>query len=245
MAKITEIARDIFKISTFIPEIDLEFNQFLVRDDEPMLFHTGLKRLFPQVREAVARLVPPKAIRWIGFSHYEADECGSLNDWLELAPEAQTICSLVGALVSLNDVSIRPPRPMADDEVLETGKHRFRFLRTPHVPHCWEASLLFEETSGTLFCSDILTHNGEVEPVTESDVVGRAKDSLLRAEAGPFADAYPYTQQTDGIMNRLADLRPNVLALMHGSSFVGNGEKALRDYATVLREVGSRQVGRC
>jgi flavorubredoxin len=152
MAKITEIARDIFKISTFIPEIDLEFNQFLVRDDEPMLFHTGLKRLFPQVREAVARLVPPKAIRWIGFSHYEADECGSLNDWLELAPEAQTICSLVGALVSLNDVSIRPPRPMADDEVLETGKHRFRFLRTPHVPHCWEASLLFEETSGTLFC---------------------------------------------------------------------------------------------
>jgi flavorubredoxin len=241
MAVITEVARDIFKISTFIREINLEFNQFLVRDDEPLLFHTGLKHLFPEVSEAVARLIPPSKLRWIGFSHYEADECGSLNDWLELAPEAQAICSLVGALVSLNDVSIRCPRPMADGEVLDTGKHRMRFLRTPHVPHCWEASLLFDETTETLFCSDILTHNGEVEPVTDSDVVGRAKESLLKAEAGPFADAYPYTPQTNAILNRLADLRPNTLALMHGSSFVGDGERALRDYAGILKEAIGRE----
>ena len=146
MTTTTEIAPDVYRISTYVPEANLQFNQFLVKDDEPFLYHTGMRWIFPVVREAVARIVKPEAIRWIGFSHFEVDECGALNEWLMIAPNAQTVCSKVGALVNLNDFANRPPRGLAADEVFGTGKYRFRFRPTPHLPHGWDAGVFFEET---------------------------------------------------------------------------------------------------
>jgi flavorubredoxin len=233
---ITEIAPDLFRISSFVPEINLQFNQFLARDEEPLLFHTGMKGMFPLVRDAVATLIDPATLRWIGFSHFEADECGSLNEWLSIAPKSTAVCSLVGAMVSVNDFAIREARPMQQDEVLVTGKNRFRFRQTPQVPHCWEAGLMFEETNATLLCSDLFTHFGQVEPLTTSDVVGRAQASLVEMEAGPLAKHMPYTPETDGIIQGLANLNPKTLATMHGSSFSGDGGRALRDLAVSLRE---------
>ena len=237
MYQITEVAPDLYRISTYVPEFNLQFNQFLVKDDAPLLFHTGLKSIFPAVREAVSSLINPAEINWISFSHFEADECGTLNDWLTIAPNAKPACSLVGAMVSIDDIAIRPARGLADNEVLETGKYRFRFLQTPHVPHCWEAGLLFEETQGTLLCSDLFTHQGKVEPQTSSDIVGRAKQDLVGGQQGPLANAYPYTAQTDRILFRLAALKPKTLATMHGSTFIGDGERALRDLAAALKDV--------
>ena len=142
MTTVSEIAPDVFRISTFVPEFDLQFNQFLVRDDEPLLFHTGPRAMFAAVRDAVATLLDPTVVKWIGFSHLEADECGSLREWQQLAPESMAVCSLVGKLVSIDDcMAVRPALGMKDGEVLNTGKYRFRFLHTPHVPHCWEAGL--------------------------------------------------------------------------------------------------------
>jgi len=234
---VTEIAPDLYRISTYVPEIDLQFNQFLVRDDEPLLFHTGMKALFPLVRDAVASLIDPSSIRWIGFSHFEADECGSLNEWLQVAPAAQPVCSMVGALVSVNDFALRPARGMTDGEVLSTGKYRFRFLQTPHVPHCWEAGLLFEEVGGTLLCSDLFHQSGDVEPLTESDVIGRARKTLVDYQASPLANYMPYTKHTDGILQGLASLKPRTIAAMHGSAYAGDGGRAIRDLAVVMREV--------
>ena len=237
MTAVTEIAPDVYRISTFIPEADLQFNQFLIKDDEPLLFHTGMKALFPVVREAVATVLDPSKIRWIGFSHFEADECGSLNEWLQIAPEAQPVCSMVGALVSVNDYAVRPAKGMTDGESLSTGQYRFRFFHTPHVPHCWEAGLLFEETQRTLLCSDLFHQNGDVEPLTESDVIEPARKTLVDYQAGPFANYMPYTKHTDGVMQRLAALKPRTIVPMHGSTYVGNGEQAVRDLAGVMREV--------
>ncbi|MBL8529510.1 MAG: MBL fold metallo-hydrolase [Burkholderiales bacterium] len=238
MARITEIAPDIYRISTFMPEADLQFNQFLVRDDEPLLFHTGMKGLFPVVRDAVARLLPPSEIRWIGFSHFEADECGALREWQTLAPAATAVCSLVAKLVSVDDVvALRPAQALADGEQLRTGKYRFRFLQTPHVPHCWEASLLFEEKHGTLLCSDLFHQSGNVEPSTSSDVVGRFKQTLTDYQQGPLANYLPYTNQTEPTLKRLAALKPRTLATMHGSTFVGDGERAIGDLAQAMRDV--------
>jgi flavorubredoxin len=214
MSKINEIAPDVYRISIYVPEFDMQFNHFLVKDDEPLLFHTGYKSMFPQVHDAVATIINPPRIRWIGFSHFESDECGSLNQWLEVAPSAQAVCTVVGALVSVNDFAIRPARGMADDEMLTTGKHRFRFCSTVHLPHGWDAGLLFEETNQTLLCSDLFHHFGDVEPLTESD-----------------------TPQTDRILQRLAALKPKTLATMHGSSFAGDGERALLDLAVVIKDV--------
>src|SRR6266404_5356235 len=238
MTQITEIAPDIYRISTFIPEGNLQFNQFLVRDEQPLLFHTGMKGLFPVVRDAVATLIDPSTIRWIGFSHFEADECGALTEWQTLGPEATAVCSFVGKIVSVDDVvARRPAQALADGELLSTGKYRFRFLQTPHVPHCWEASLLFEETASTLFSSDLFFHWGDAEPKTTSDVVDRFKQGLIADQQGPFANAYPYTTLTEVTLQRLAALKPKTIALMHGSSFEGNGEQALKDLAVVMKEV--------
>ena len=238
MTQITEIAPDIYRISTFIPEGNLQFNQFLVRDEQPLLYHTGMKGLFPVVRDAVATLIDPSTLRWIGFSHFEADECGALTEWQTLAPEATAVCSFVGKIVSVDDVvARRPAQAMADGEVFSTGKYRFRMLLTPHVPHCWEASLLFEETQGTLFCSDLFHQNGDVEPSTSADVVGRFKQTLVEYQQGPFANYMPYTPYTESTLQRLAALKPRTLAAMHGSTFVGDGAKALTDVAQVMKEV--------
>ena len=238
MSQINEIAPDIYRISTFIPEINLQFNQFLVRDQQPLLFHTGMKGLFPVVRDAVATLIDPSTIRWIGFSHFEADECGALAEWQMLAPEATPVCSFVGKMVSVDDVvARRPAQALADGEVLSTGKYRFRMLLTPHVPHCWEASLLFEETQGTLFCSDLLHQNGDVEPSTSADVVGRFKQTLVDYQQGPLANYMPYTPYTESTLQRLAALKPNTLAAMHGSTFIGDGAKALTGVSQVIKEI--------
>lgn len=234
---VNEIAPDCYRISTYIPEINLQFNQFLLNDEEPLLFHTGMRSLFPAVRDAVETVIDPSKIRWISFSHFEADECGSLNEWLEIAPSAQAVCSMVGALVSINDFALRPAKAMNDGEVLETGQHRYRFAHTPHVPHCWEAGLLFEETNGTLLCSDLFHQNGDLEPLTESDVIDRARKTLIDYQAGPFANYMPYTKHTDGILQRLATFNPRTLAPMHGSAYAGDGGQAIRDLAVVMREV--------
>ena len=237
MARVTEIAPDLYAISIYVQEFNLRFNHFLIKDEEPLLFHTGMRQMFPGVREAVARIIDPSTLRWISFSHFEADECGGLNEWLSVAPHAEPVCGLVGALVSVNDFAVRPARVLAHDEVLKTGKYRLRLRQTPHVPHNWEASLLFEEVTRTLLCSDLFTHEGDVEAATESDIVGRAKTSLIEGQKGSFANAYPYTPLTEPILHGLAELHPKQLALMHGSAFVGNGERALRDLAAIMRKV--------
>jgi flavorubredoxin len=238
MTNVTEIAPDIFRINTFVPEANLGFSQFLVRDDEPLLFHTGMKVLFPAVREAVATLIDPAKLRWIGFSHFEADECGSLNEWQEIAPNATPVCSFVGKIVSVDDFAPKnPAKGMADGETFETGSKRYRFIATPHVPHCWEAGMLFEETNGLLFCTDLLHQNGDVEPLTTNDVIGRAQETFVEYQQGPLANYFPYTANTDAEIKRLAALKPRLLATMHGSVFEGDGEKAMLDYAGMVREV--------
>lgn len=234
---VSEIAPDVYRICTYIPEIDLQFNQFLVKDEEPLLFHTGMKSLFPLVRESVATVIDPAKIRWISFSHFEADECGSLNEWLEIAPGSQPVCSTIGALVSINDFAQRQAKAMNDGDVLATGRYRFRFIQTPHVPHCWDAGLMFEETNGTLLCSDLFHQLGDVEPLTESDVIDRARKTLVEYQAGPFANYMPYTRNTDRIMQKLAALKPRTIVPMHGSAYAGDGERAIRDVAVVMREV--------
>lgn len=235
--QVDEIAPDLFRISTYIAKYDLQFNQFLVRDDEPLLFHTGMQSMFELVRAAVAKIIDPATLRWIGFSHFEADECGSLNAWLSQAPQAQALCGIIGATININDFTGHRAQVLGEGEVLVTGRNRYRLLETPQVPHGWDASLLFEETGATLFCSDLLLQNGNVEPVTATDVLARARETLLHFEAGPLAHSTPYTIRTEGTLRRLADLAPRRLAVMHGSTFVGDGGGALRNLAVVLKEV--------
>jgi flavorubredoxin len=237
MTHVDEIAPDVFRISTFVPQTGIEFAQFLVRDDEPLLFETGLKMLFPAVREAIAKLIDPAKIRWISFSHFESDECGALNEFLALAPNAQAACSLVGAATSVNDFASRPPRVLADNEEIVTGKRRFRYLVTPHVPHCWDAGLLFETTDGTLFSSDLLTQSGEQPPVIESDPLERSREQLIAFQKSPFADYMPYTEKTPAVLERLAALAPKTVATMHGSVYRGDGAKVLRGLSKIMTEV--------
>ena len=241
MTDITQIAADIYRISTFVPEANVQFNQFLVRDQQPLLFHTGTRALFPLVRDAVSTVIPPQTLKWIGFSHFEADECGALREWQELAPQATAVCSIVAKLVSVDDVvAARPALALEDEHRLDTGRYRFRFLQTPQVPHAWDAGLMYEETTSMLLCSDLFHHNGNVQPMTTSDVVGPFRQMLLAYEKGPFARYLPYTPQTKPTLARLAALKPKVLATMHGSTFVGNGEQALLDLADAMEDVLSK-----
>jgi len=237
MISTTEIAPDVYRISVFVPEINLEFSHFLVRDEEPLLFHAGLRGMFPVVHEEISRLLDISKLRHIGFSHFESDECGALNHWLELAPAAQPVCGLVGALVSVNDFSIRPARALTQQDVLETGRYRFRFLPTPHVPHGWDAGVLFEEKERTLFCSDLFHQWGRREPATSDDILERCREALVEAEAGPFANYMPYTHHTGRVLESLAEREPKTLAVMHGSTYYGDGAQALRNLATVMREL--------
>ena len=237
MVTTTEIAPEVYRLAVFVPEINLEFSHFLVRDDEPLLFHAGLRGMFPLLREALSRVIDPSKIRHIGFSHFESDECGALNHWLELAPAAQPVCGLVGALVSVNDFAIRPARVLTREDVLETGRFRFRFLPTPHVPHGWDAGVLLEESEKTLFCSDLFHQWGHREPATKDDILERCHDALRETEAGPFANYVPYTHHTGRVLESLAERAPKTLATMHGSTYHGDGARALRDLATVMRDV--------
>lgn len=244
MASITEISPGVHRISILFREINLQFNHFLVVDDEPLLYHTGMRRMFPEVLAAVQHVIDPATLRWIGFSHFEVDECGALNDWLRVAPRAQAVSGVVGALVNLTDFSDRPPRALNADEVFSTGRLRFRYRPTPHLPHGWDAGALFEETQAVLFCSDLFTHNGEVEPLTESDILGRTRQSLIDFQAGPLMDYMPYSPNTRPLLESLAALKPRVLATMHGSSFAGDGSKALLDLDGVMKEILGRPTRR-
>jgi flavorubredoxin len=223
-----EIADGIYRVSTFVPEVTplgFTFNQFLIRAEQPLLFHTGPRAMFSAVSQAVSRVIPLADLRWITFGHVESDECGSVNQWLAAAPRAQVAHGAVGVMVSLNDLCDRPPRALEDGEVLDLGGKRVRHLDTPHVPHNWEARVLFEESTRTLLAGDLFTHPGNGPPVTETDIVLAAKagEEMFRASC--------YTPGTGPAIRRLADLRPATLALMHGSSFRGDGAKALNELA--------------
>jgi flavorubredoxin len=237
----TELAPSIYRISTFHPSFGIQFNQFLVLDDEPMLIHTGMRRMFDATLAGVRAVMDPARLRWIGFSHFEPDECGALNEWLAVAPQAQAVAGVVGAAVMLDDYADRPPRTVADGEVISTGRHRMRFLATPHVPHGWDAGLWFDETSRTLFCSDLCFQPGDPPAVTEADLIPSVRAAIVEGMKGPLAHDIPYTHETDGVLRRLAGLAPTTLAIMHGSSYRGEGAKLLLDLAGVLREtIGPR-----
>jgi flavorubredoxin len=236
--RIDEIADGIFRLSTHMaaiaPPAGFTFNQFLIRDEQPLLWHCGLKSLFPLVSEAVGRIMPIDRLRWISFGHVEADECGAMNAWLKAAPHAEAAHGVIGCEVSLNDLAIRPPRPLADGEVLDLGAKRVRHLDTPHVPHGWDAGLLFEESTATLLCGDLFTHVGDGPALTETDILGPA------VEAEDLFHASALTPSSGATVRRLVELRPRRLALMHGSSFEGNCvamlEGLAKDFDRRLRE---------
>ncbi|MGH8609047.1 MAG: MBL fold metallo-hydrolase [Gammaproteobacteria bacterium] len=240
---VTEIAPDTYRISTFHPQYGIQLNQFLIKDDEPFLMHTGLKGMFQTTLEGVASIIDPSRLRWIGCSHFESDECGALNEWLRIAPRAQAVCGFVAAMVNVNDFAEGATRALADGEVMQTGRHRLCFLSTPHVPHGWDAGLFFDETEQTLFCSDLFFQPGDPEPVIESEIVERARDAIKGSVATPMAQDMPYTPYTYSTLHRLAALKPRTLAVMHGSSFRGNGEKAILDLAAVTKNLLSKPEG--
>jgi flavorubredoxin len=226
-----EIAPGIFRFSTLVPGITPDgfgFNQFLILADEPMLFHCGPRMMFPLVSEAAKKVIDLDRIRWISFGHVESDECGSMNAWLAAAPHAQIVHGELACNVSLNDMADRAPRALADDAILDIGGKRMRFLATPHVPHGWEAGVFYEEAGGTLLCGDLFAHTGNGPAVTQGDVVGPA----LAAE-GMF-HAMSMAPNTRPVLQRLASLQPKTLAVMHGSSFQGDGAAALMALAEGL-----------
>jgi len=226
---VDEIAAGIYRLSTWVEQIGppagFTFNQFLLVADEPLLFHTGPRAMFPLVSEAVGRVLPVDRLRWVTFGHVEADECGSMNEWLHAAPNAEVAHGMTGCLVSLNDMADRPPRPLADGEVLDLGGKRVRHLDTPHVPHAWEARLLFEETTGTLLCGDLFTHLGNRPALVSDDIVEPAMEAEAIFRASSMAP------DTASVMRTLGDLAPSTLALMHGASYRGDGKQALYDLA--------------
>jgi flavorubredoxin len=227
-----EIADGIYRINTpVIIEGDLgfSFNQYLLADDQPLIFHTGPRKMFPLVHEAVASVLPVERLRYIAFSHVEADECGSLNEWLAAAPESSPLCSGVAALVSVNDLADRPARPLADGERLSLGKHTVRWFDTPHLPHAWECGFLMEERTKTLLCGDLFTQGGaDLPPITESDILGPS-EAFRRG-----MDYFSHTKNAGGMLERLAAAAPVTLACMHGSAWRGDGAKLLRALAGAL-----------
>jgi flavorubredoxin len=232
--EVNEIADRIYRISTFLPEVSPEgftMNQFLVLGDEPLLYHTGPRALFPLVAEALSTVTPVESIRWISFGHLESDECGSMNMWLASAPRSQVAFGALGCNISLNDLCDRPPRALAEGEVIDLGGKRVRQISTPHVPHGWEAQVLFEETTGTLLAGDLLCQLGAGPPVTTGDIL----EGALRAEA--TFGATSLAPRTPATLRALGDLTPKMLAIMHGSSFSGDGRRVLHDAAAAYERL--------
>lgn len=238
--KVDEIADGIFRVSTWVPQIappaGFTFNQFLVRADQPLLFHCGLRHLFPSVSAAVRTLIPLERLRWIAFGHLEADESGAMNEWLAAAPNAEVVGGQIGVLVSINDLAARPPRTLVDGEVLDLGGRRVRHLDTPHVPHGWDARLLFEETTRTLLCGDLFAHVGDPPALTTTDLVEPALEGERAFQSSGL------TPNTAPTIRRLATLAPSTLAVMHGASFSGDGRAALEALADGYAELHAEAV---
>jgi flavorubredoxin len=239
MAEVHEIADGIFRIATFIPEANITFNQFLIADEKPLLFHTGQRLLFPLTLEAVRQVIDPTRLRYISWSHLEADESGALNEFLQVAPQAEAVHSELGVVVNVNDFAIRPAKVMGDGEVLDLGQHKLRFMITPQVPHCWDAILAFEETTGTLMASDLFTQLGEKASMTSGDMVERTMASHKQ-----LPTYIPVSQHTARVFDRLEALRPGVLACMHGPAFSGDAVQALRDLRTALFSAPEEELTR-
>lgn len=230
---IDEIAQGIYRISTPLSVVPggFSFNQYLIVDDEPLLFHTGLRKAFPLVREAIQAVMPVERLRHVSFSHYEADECGALNEFLAVAPQAAPLCGKIAALVSIGDVADRAPRPMEDGEIVSLGTHKVRWLATPHLPHGWECGFLMEETTRTFLCGDLFTQGGaQHPPTTQSDILEPSE--TFRGHL----DYYSHTKDGGAMMERLAALKPTTLACMHGPAWQGDG-------AALLRALGARLEG--
>jgi flavorubredoxin len=236
--KVNEIAERIFRLSTFVPDIGptgFTFNQFLVDAETPLLFHTGPRAMFPSVSSAIATVMPIDRLRWITFGHLEADECGAMNLFLAASPQAKVAHSAIGCMVSINDLADRPPEALGPDEVYDLGPKRIRNIDTPHVPHGWDAHVLYEETTGTLFCGDLLSQVGDGPALSTGDLLDAA------AQAEDMFGSTCLTPQTAPMIRRLAELQPRTLAIMHGSSYEGDCAKALLaladDYDRRLAEI--------
>lgn len=226
-----EIADGVYRISTAVtvPGGGFSFNQYLIVDDDPLIFHTGPRKMFPLVHEAVASVIPPQRLRYIAFSHVEADECGSLNQWLAAAPQSSPLCGAIAAMVSIDDLADRPPRALADGELLSLGKHSVRWLDTPHLPHAWECGCLLEEQTRTLFCGDLFTQGGAHNPaVTESDILGPSESFRQQM------DYFSHTRNARQMLEKLASTGPTTLACMHGSAWRGDGAGLLRALADAI-----------
>ncbi len=230
---VEEIAEGIYRINTPLSEQvapgGFSFNQYLILDEEPLLFHTGPRKLFPLVREAVASVIPVDHLRYVGLSHVEADECGSINEWLAAAPRAEPLCGQVAAMVSMGDLADRPPRALADGETISLGTHRVRWFDTPHLPHAWECGFLLEERTRTLLCGDLFTQPGlGRQPLIESDILGPSEDFRLQM------DYFSHSRNAPALIERLAASDPRTLACMHGSAWRGDGAALLRALAVSI-----------
>jgi flavorubredoxin len=234
--RLDEIAEGIYRISTPVPAVPggFSFNQYLVIDEEPLLFHTGPRRMFPLVREAIEAVLPVERLRHVGLSHFENDECGAINELLAVAPQAAPVCGRIAAMVSIDDFADRKARALADGEALVLGRHTARWLDTPHVPHAWECGFIFEERTRTLLCGDLFTQPGaEHPPLSTGDILGPSE--AMRSSL----DYWAHSTNTRATLERLADLRPTTLACMHGSAWTGDGGALIRALADTLG--GSRR----
>jgi len=229
---IHEIADRIYRISTPVTlpgDVGFSFNQYLIDDEEPLLFHTGLRQLFPLVLEAMSRVIPVARLRHVAFSHVEADECGSLNQWLEVAPNAAPLCGTVAAIVSIGDLADRPPRALADGETISLGRHTLRWLDAPHLPHAWECGFLVDETTRTLLCGDLFTQPGHAQPaLTSGDILGPSE--AFRQQM----DYFSHGKHAGALIEKLANTNPTTLAVMHGSAWQGDGAGLLRELGRAL-----------